>query len=161
VSDTNFTGLRELQEMLNTLPVKIERNIMRSAMRAGAKVLQQEIKANIPVLSGLTKAGIKISTGSRKGVITAKVKATGKHGYIANFLEWGTAAHVITSKSGTVLAFGGAIYRTVDHPGIRPHPVFRPALDTKNAAAVIAVGEMVKKRLTAQGINAADIEVDE
>ena len=161
MNDTNVTGLRELKEILNTLPAKIERNIMRAAMRAGAKVLQQEIRSTISVASGLTKGGIKISTGTKNGVVTAKVKATGKHAHIAHFLEFGTAAHVIKSKTGTVLAFGGQIYRTVDHPGITPQPVFRPALDSKDAAAVVAVGEMVKKRLTAQGINTADIEVDE
>jgi hypothetical protein len=37
----------------------------------------------------------------------------------------------------------------------------RPALDSKSGAALVAVGEAIKRRLTKEGINASDVEVDE
>lgn len=34
-NEISISGLKELEEVLNTLPAKIEQNVMRGAMRAG------------------------------------------------------------------------------------------------------------------------------
>lgn len=72
---------------------------MRAALRQGANVVKAEAMNNVPVKSGLLKAGLKVSTKSRRGVVTANVKATGKHAYLARWIEYGTAAHFIKPKT--------------------------------------------------------------
>lgn len=164
-NDTNVTGLKELQAFLDELPAKMEQNIMRSALRAGANVVkveaQQQLASNGNVKTGVLSKGLKVSTRAKRGVVTASVKAKGKHGYIAHWIEHGTAAHTISGKKGKALGFAGGVFKSVRHPGIKAKPFLRPALDGKSGAALVAVGEAIKKRLTKQGINASGVEIDE
>lgn len=160
MSDVNIKGLSELQTFMSQLPDKLQANIMRGAVRAGANVLRDAAKANVPVQSGVLRDGIKVSSRSRRGVVSASVKLTGKHAYIGKWLEYGVAAHSIAAKIEKVLYFGSTFDKVVHHPGIVPHPFMRPALDTSGAQAVVAVGEYIKSRLTKEGLEAAaDVEV--
>ena len=160
MADVHVRGLLDLQKFLDTLPAKLEANVMRGALRAGANVIRTQAKANVPVKSGLLRAGLKITTRSRRGVVTASVKAGGKHGFIAPWIEFGTAAHKIASKKGW-LSFGGIFAKSVDHPGAKPHPFMRPALDSEANRAIVAAAEYMKKRLaTKHGLDTADIEIE-
>lgn len=161
MSDVAVKGLAELQAFLDQLPKKMEANVMRGALRAGANVVKDAAKSNVPVHTGLLREGIKVSTRSRRGVVTASVKATGKHAYVAKWMEYGTAAHEIVAKKGGSLFLGGFFAHAVNHPGARPHPFMRPALDTQATAAVTAVGEYVKARLDKNGFDVAEIEIGE
>lgn len=160
MSEVNITGLKELQAFLDQLPAKVEANIMRGALRAGANVVKAEAQANVPVKTGALKAGLKVSTRSRRGVVTASVKAGGKHGYIAKWIEFGTAAHFIKPKTAKSLFFAGLFSDGVDHPGSRPKPFMRPALDSQAQSALQAVGEAIKKRLNKEGLNASGVEME-
>jgi len=159
VSLVHVSGLADLQKFLDALPAKMEANIMRSALRQGANVIRNEAKANVPVKTGLLRDGLKVSTRSRRGKVTASVKAGGKHGYIARWIEYGTAAHFIKPKNAKSLFFAGLFSNGVDHPGSAPKPFMRPALDTQAQAALVAVGDAIKKRLTKQGL-AGDVEIE-
>lgn len=156
----NVRGLSELQAFLDQLPAKMEANIMRAALRQGANVVKAEAMANVPVKSGVLKAGLKVSTKSRRGVVTATVKAGGKHAYLARWIEYGTAAHFIKPKNARSLFFAGLMREGVDHPGSAPKPFLRPALDSQAQAAVMAVGEAIKARLTRQGLDASGVELE-
>lgn len=167
MSTTHVKGLAELQAFLDQLPAKMEANIMRAAMNAGAKVVLDEVKASAPVKTGLLKAGFSnrknrkaISSGIRKGVVMVSIKARGKHGYLAKWIEYGTAAHFIKPKRAKSLFFAGLMRDGVDHPGARPKPFMRPALDTKAQEALLAVGEAIKKRLTKQGLDASGVDLE-
>ena len=160
MADPHVKGLAELQAFLNQLPAKMEANIMRAALRQGANVVKAEAQANVPVKSGLLKAGLKVSTRNRRGTVTAAVKAGGKHGFIAKWIEFGTAAHFIKPKTAKSLFFAGLFSEGVDHPGARPKPFLRPALDSRAQAALQAVGEAIKKRLTKAGLNASGVDLD-
>jgi HK97 gp10 family phage protein len=157
VSEQHVKGLSELNDFLQTLPVKLEKNILRSALRAGAKVTQQQAIANVPFKSGDLKKSIKIGTRARGGRVTAMVRT--KLWY-AKWVEYGTRAHNIAAKKGGWLSFGGIFAKEVMHPGAKPHPFLRPALDATAAAAVVAVGEKIKSRLTKEGLNVADVMVE-
>lgn len=160
MSEFRVKGLADLNKFLQQLPAKMEQNVLRSALRAGANVVRDEAKANVPVDSGLLRDGLKVSTNSRRGRVTAKVKATGRHAYIAPWLEYGTAAHKIVSK-GKGLYFGGMFARGVQHPGSRPKPFMRPALDSQAQQAVIAIGNAIKQRLaTKHGLDTASVEIE-
>jgi HK97 gp10 family phage protein len=159
-NEVHVRGLSELQKFLDELPQKVEQNILRSALSAGARVVRDQAKANAPVKTGTLRAGLKVSSRISKGVVTASVKAKGKHGYLAPWLEYGTSAHKIAGKKGGWLSFGGIFAKSVEHPGISPRPFLRPALEARAQDALVAVGEAIKKRLTREGLNTADISIE-
>lgn len=160
MSEIRVKGLADLNKFLQQLPAKMEQNVLRSALRAGANVVKEEAKANVPVDSGVLRDGLKVSTNSRRGRVTANVKATGKHAFIAPWIEYGTAAHKIASK-GKGLFFGGLFARSVEHPGSRAKPFMRPALDAKAQEAVIAAANAIKRRLaTKNGIDTSSVEIE-
>ena len=161
MSDIRVKGLADLNKFLQQLPAKVEQSVLRGALRAGANVVMAEAKANVPVDSGQLRDGLKVSTNSRRGRVTAKVKATGKHAHIAPWLEYGTAAHKITAKKGKGLFFGGLFVKGVQHPGARPKPFLRPALDGRAQDAVVAAAQYMKRRLaTKNGLDTSSVEIN-
>lgn len=113
-------GLSELNAFLQQLPAKIEANVLRGALYAGAKVIRDEAKALAPVASPTVKnrrlykgyAGAlrdSIRAGAmvdrKAGKVIAYIRA-GRHGkarkgkaadaYYATWVEYGTQAHLIT-----------------------------------------------------------------
>ncbi len=161
MADVKVKGLADLNKFLQQLPAKVEQSVLRGALRAGANVVMAEAKANVPVDSGQLRDGLKVSTSSRRGRVTAKVKATGKHAFIAPWLEYGTAAHKITAKKGKGLFFGGLFVKGVQHPGSRPKPFMRPALDGRAQDAVVAAAEYMKRRLaTKNGLDTSSVEIE-
>jgi HK97 gp10 family phage protein len=158
--DVKLKGFAELEKALNELPEKIERNIVRSALRQAAKVIEAEAKRQVPVRSGKLRDSIRVRFKLKNGRPMATVIAGGtKKGqpFYAHFVEFGAAAHVIKAKRGKALAIGGGTVERVEHPGARKHPFMRPALDVAAMAAVQAFGEQVKRRLTKEGINTPDV----
>lgn len=150
-------GLDQLARVLAELPAKLERNVMRGALRAGMKPIQAEARHNVAVSSGQLRDGLKISVAAKGGTVTAKLRAGGKHGYIARWVEFGTRPHKIPGK----LAIGGQVVTGVEHPGVRPRPFLRPALDARASEAVVAAAEYMKKRLAAkEGLDTADIDIE-
>lgn len=159
----NVTGLAELQQFLDQLPVKLQRNVLRGAMRAGAKVQRAAALERVSAETagphpGALRDSIRISTSVRGGVIKAIVTAGGKvRGGVNVFWAWwveaGTAAHFIKPKNRKSLFFAGLAAEVVNHPGAKPKPFMRPALDTTVNAAVTAVGEYIRARLTKAGID--------
>ena len=148
-------GLKELGEALQTLPVKLERNVMRSAMRAGMKIIMDEARANVPARTGALRDSFKISTRVTRGTVTAKVSVGDRKAFYGRFVEFGTAAHVIRAKNrGQLLFFAGGFYRSVNHPGATPRPFMRPAFDSKHPQALQAFANKVRDVLrTKHGID--------
>ncbi|MDN8779945.1 HK97 gp10 family phage protein, partial [Staphylococcus aureus] len=72
--DSNIEGGAALDALLKTLPAKIEKNNMRNALREGATVYLQEIKATIPTDSGQLRKSARITTRSGRGGVSASVK---------------------------------------------------------------------------------------
>lgn len=160
MAEFNVKGLADLQKLLNELPAKVERNVMRGALRAGANVIKDEAKRSINSHSGELAKSLKVSARARGGRVTASVRPKGKNAYIARFVEYGTRPHKIRAKNGGLL-LGNEFVSEVDHPGARPHPFLRPALDSQAKEATVAVGNYIKKRLaTKHGMNTADINIE-
>jgi len=147
VSELHVSGLSELDKLLKELPAKVERNIMRGAMRAGAKVFADRAKQMVPVRSGQLRGSIKVSTRSKRGRVSATVRAGGKKAFYAHMVEFGTARHFIKPRKRKSLFFAGLAREVVDHPGSTPKPFMRPALDGGQAEAVNAVADYIRKRL--------------
>lgn len=156
MSDQNIIGGRELDALLQSLAPKMEQNIMRGALAAGARVIRDEAKANVAERLGQLKKSVRVSTRAKNGVVTATIKAGSKEAWYWRFVEFGTAQHLIKPKTAAALLIGGAARRSVMHPGARPKPFMRPAFDNKSSEAIEAIRAHIKKRLTAQGLNTAD-----
>lgn len=175
----NVKGLDQLQKLLDTLPAKIEANVMRGALRAGIKLMHSQAKANAPVgdpnsenrrlyggYRGALRDSIKIKTKRKGARVTASVVAGGKSKsgadvFYAHMIEFGTSRHTITGKDGRALFFGGAFVDSVDHPGTKPRPFMRPAFDGQARQAIAETGRYVKKRLsTKNGLDTAHINID-
>lgn len=161
MSEVRVRGLKELNQFLQQLPVKLEQNVLRGALRAGAKLVQEAAKANAPKDTGQLAAGIKVGTKAKGGRVIANVKLTGPHAFIGPWLEYGVAAHQITAAKGGWLFFGGSFAKSVDHPGIQPRPFMRPALDMQASAAVFAAAQYMKARLQSKhGLDTSDVEIE-
>jgi HK97 gp10 family phage protein len=153
MADQSITGGRELDAFLQTLSVKVEKNILRAALRAGANEFKTEAQAKAPVKSGKLRRSLKVSTGSKGGRVTAKLKVGGKMAPHAMLVEYGTKPHKIAPKNGGGLLIGGNVVGEVNHPGARARPFLRPSFDGKSAAAIGAVAAKIRERLTAEGVN--------
>lgn len=153
-------GLRELDRVLQEVPIKLERNVLRGALRAGAGPIRDAARANIHHVSGELAKSLKIGTRARGGVVTASVRT---RLFYAPFVEFGTQPHEIRPKNRAALAVGGLFLESVQHPGARPHPFLRPAMDSQATAAVLAAGEYIRARLTKEGLDTAhmNLEADE
>lgn len=159
-------GLVELQRFLDQLPEKLQRNVMRGALRAGMNVVKPAAQANIRSVSGELAKGLKIGTRSQGTTVIARLRATGPHAFVGHMLEFtGAAPHEILPAVAGSLVLGGFFYEAVQHPGFTPRPFMRPALDGEAQRAVVAAAEYIKTRLaTKEGIEAAanvTIEGDE
>lgn len=153
-SNEFIQGGRELDAFLQQLAPKVEKNILRASLRAGANVLKAYAQANVPVLLGDLRKSIRVTASAKGGTVTASVKAGNKKAYYWRWVEYGTAAHVIKGKDGGALDVGGTIVRSAMHPGAQAKPFMRPALDNKSTEAIAAVAAKIRDRLTAEGINA-------
>lgn len=161
--EINITGGKELAEFLQGLPLKIEKNIMRAALRAGARVIANEAKLNVPVQDGDLKRSIRTASNAKKGLVEAYARAGDKKAWYYRFVEYGTAPHIIKGRNGGMLTFtardGKKITKqSVNHTGAVAKPYMRPALDTKGDEAVLAVTRKIRERLTKEGINTPAFE---
>lgn len=158
-SPVEIRGLAELHKTLQELPVKIERNILRGGLRAGAKVMEAEAARlcpeGLPTLDsvkrgarrGELKRSIRISMRASKSTVRATLKAGNKIAWYAHLVEFGTARHWIKPKNRKSLFVAGLFKEVIDHPGARPKPFMRPAFDGKWRAAIDAMAGYVRDRL--------------
>lgn len=155
-------GLADLQRMLDILPARIEANIMRGALRAGANVYRDRARANAPVgKTGKLKKSIKVKASVRRGKVTTQVVAGGGDAWYAKFVEFGTASfyegngktvgapYLIKPKKGKVLKFGNVYAPQVVHEGVRPTGFMRRAFDGGETEVIQTTADYIRKRLDA------------
>ncbi len=161
MAEVHIKGLDELKKKLAELPLKIEQNIVRGALRAGAKVIAEEAKRLCPVGTedgGALRDSIRVSAQrTEKGKVKVAVKAGGGKGagkgkakdqvYYAHMVEFGTAAHFIKPKTSKSLFLAGLFKEGVNHPGAKAKPFMRPAMDGRAQDALQAVANYIAQRL--------------
>ena len=123
-------------------------------------------------ISSEVSAAIKVATSVADGHVKAKVQVKGPGAYIAPWLEHGTDPHFISVddsqregmsvgrinkkvKEGSLVIGGQFVGATVHHPGAKPHPFLRPALDTKGDEAMNAAQSYIDARVSRTGISSA------
>jgi HK97 gp10 family phage protein len=176
MSEIRIKGLSELQKQLNTIAPRLQANVLRGALREGAKPIAEAAKKNAPVgptnteneklyggYEGALRDSIRVGSkiDRRSGNVIAYARAGGKSKrtkadvFYAHIVEFGARPHSV--KKGVKI---GSIRHDATHPGIRPRPFMRPALDANVKNAIIAAGEYIKKRLQMKhGLDTKDIEI--
>lgn len=168
-------GKAEVKAFIAGIAGEIESKLLRGAARAAATVVADEAKDRTH--SSRVRGAIKVATSAGEGRIIAKVQVKGPGAYLAPWEEYGTAPHFISvddsqrrgmgvrrinklAKEGSLVINGKFVGATVHHPGARPHPFLRPALDTKEGEAIAAAQAYIDARVTPSGI-AADSSGDQ
>jgi HK97 gp10 family phage protein len=177
--DENIQGGKELAELLETLPVKMQKNINRAGLRSMASVLLDEVKRNVPVASGDLRNSVRITSRARGAQVSVSVKAGNAKAFYARMVEYGTKPHLvqvsdkdrgINSRTGKQISIttinrqqgerrslqigGNLVGPSVMHPGAKGRPFMRPAVDTALPRAIEAGTQKIRERLTKQGLNA-------
>jgi len=164
---TKLSGKVDLTAIIDALPGALERNVLRGGLRAAADVYADGAREECR--SPEVRATIKTSSRAEKGFVTAKVQTKGPGSFKAPWLEYGTSEHYISVddeagegrtvrrintlvREGSLVIGGKFVGRSVLHPGARPYPFFRPAVDTREQQAVDAFTAYVVRRATKEGI---------
>ena len=121
------TGDAELQKLLNALPEKVQKKIMRQALREAAKVVAAEARARAPVGTGTLRDSIKVRAAKgKRGTIGAEV-VTGE-GYFQGKTFYGAFIELGTRKMGA-------------------KPFLRPAAAAARGRAIAVVAEAIRTRI--------------
>ena len=158
--DINITGGDDLFAALQALPVKLEKNIMRGAMRAGAKLMLEDARAKCPVSppsgvaskkygakEGELRDSLRISTGAKNGKVYAFVKAGNKAAFYARMVEYGTVPHEEPLGAKHALMLGGTFRDAINHPGADAHAFKRPAFYGNADNSIAQVADYIGARL--------------
>lgn len=166
--ETHIAGLADLHKLLQELPAKVEGNVMRGALRAGQKVVADEAKSQLDAMGAVDSGDLKNSVrvqfrgkSLKRGWVQVNVVAGNKAAWYSHLVEYGTASYYtgngstvgkpykIVSKKGKLgaLLFGGQVREEVTHPGIRPRPFMRRAVDVAQGPALQAVEAYIRTRL--------------
>lgn len=152
----NIKGATELERTLAQLPVKLERSILRGAVRAAANVIKPIAVSKAPIRKGKLRGSIRVSTRAKGSTVTAIISAGDrKKGgvFYAHMVEGGTKPHLIKAGKSKSLSIGGGrsvnvrYPSKVNHPGAKPSPFMGPALDQGADEAVKAVGDYIRRRI--------------
>ena len=164
-------GRAETSAFLRNIPGQLTR-VIRGAARAGGNVIADEIKDRTP--SDEVRDNVRLKTRTRDKQVTVKIDIKPGWGRsLGTWLEYGTSPHFISvdeaqrkgrsvgrinqqlsenDGAASLVIGGNFVGSTVWHPGARPFPVFRPALDTKERAALAEAQAYINNRVRRSGI---------
>ncbi len=116
------TGIKEIDKKLKRLEPKVQKKVLRQSMRAGLKIVQTEMKSQIPVDKGLARKNIKVRALKRsRKRIGMEVRVAAAPGL------------VVTSASGKRFFYPAGIeYGDSEH---QPNPFGRRSYAAKGEAA--------------------------
>jgi hypothetical protein len=161
-------GREAVKRFITSIPEKMERGVLRGAAKAGGAVIMEEAKARVS--SDEVGEHLQMKAKSERGQI--KVRISIKPGFwrsVGTWLELGTDPHYISvdasqrngrsvgrinrlAKTGTLVINGKPVGSTVFHPGARPSPWLRPALDLKERDAIAAAQSYINARVRRSGL---------
>jgi HK97 gp10 family phage protein len=193
-----LTGLKEMQDMLTALPRELQESVAFSALRAGANLVAEEVRARAPIGTppkrhqkrygarrGALRDSVRVTRGTISGGVARVSVLVGSHRkgdsnvFWAKWVEFGTAAHWITvqadarpsrvtrrgpraysvrtlntmAKRGSLKIGENFVGQSVKHPGARPKPFLRPAMDSRAQDAHRAIADQLRKKLARIGRN--------
>lgn len=115
---------------------------------AAADVVLESAASKAAGVSSRVSAAMEKETLEASGQhVVVGVGPNRKRGWIAHFLEFGTAAHWIRPRKAKALHIGGRWVRRAYHPGMAARPFMRPAFDESANDAKTAAGNKTKQLL--------------
>ncbi|QEH81187.1 HK97 gp10 family phage protein [Sphingomonas sp. C8-2] len=159
------------------------RKVLIGAGRAGGNVVADDARERCK--SNRVRNSIKVKVKAGDSKVVTSIQTSGPGSAEAGWLEYGTEAHFISvddsQRGGRSIRkineadkaarragkIGGAeslvingqfVGDTVRHPGARPEPFLRPALDTKENEAVAAAQAHINNHVTPAGVIVAGAE---
>jgi HK97 gp10 family phage protein len=131
--EVHISGLDELQDKLNRLPVEFSRRALRTALRAPGLIFRDAIKSTAPVL-----------TGWLKGHITVRAKT--------NNYDEGSVTTTFTRKAkpgDKTSAIYEALYAEFGTVKQSARPFIRPAFESSKQRALDAFIERLRETFSA------------
>jgi HK97 gp10 family phage protein len=167
------SGLSELNQKLRTLPEKVEKKALRSAVSAGAKVIRDDARSRIHSKKGNLVEGIRFTTSVKlgQGLAVSRIFVSKKKAFYGRFVEFGTLPHVIkggrlarfinrnvregifgknqfqvrtADSQAQALKVLGRLVEKVDHPGASPQPFMERAVEAQAQNAVTTISNRFK-----------------
>jgi HK97 gp10 family phage protein len=123
---TRIKDAREIERVLKQLPDKLSEQAFVNALRAGARIIVRDAQHRVPVFSGALRDAITV----RKA--TKKMQRRGAGNVVIGFKK-------PESRRAHLTEFG-----TSSQPA---QPFMRPAIDSKGAAAIDAIGEKLGREV--------------
>lgn len=138
--DLKVTGIPETKEKLNLLQQAVRDEFTRRALKAGAQIIADEMKALAPVLDEKTAESTALPPGALKEGVEVRIRKDGD-GYLTALIgpKKGTRRTAHSVEFGHLERRGkGASGKIVAH--VPAYPFLRPAFDSKwrEAVAVFA-----------------------
>lgn len=139
------TGLEEAFRELEQLPVRLEKNILRGAIRAGAKPVADDARRRAPVLQEADPRRVAGALAKSVRILAVGVK----NGVVKGGVAAGGAVKVGRGKAGKAAdAFYAWFVEKGTHK-MAPRPFLRPAADTQTPAAIDATVTYIRGRVEA------------
>ncbi len=160
-------GRADVKRYMAEAPEKL-RKVLIGAGRVGGNVLADEVRDRSE--SDEVSKAVVVKVRAKDGRIVVRVTVNGRMPYyIALWLEYGTDPHFIsvddsqregrsvarinaTADPASLVIGGSFVGKTVFHPGARPFPAFRPALDLKGEDAIVAAQDYINTHITRGGV---------
>jgi HK97 gp10 family phage protein len=141
----NVKGLEEAFKALEQLPAKMEKNILRGAIRAAAKPVAEDARRRAPVLKDADPRRV-------AGALAKSIRIRSVN-FIQGMLRGGVAAGGgVKVGRGKKAVAADAFYARFVEKGtakMSPRPFLRPAVDTKTPEAIDAATAYIRGRIDA------------
>jgi HK97 gp10 family phage protein len=154
--DLTVSGGDQLYSSMSQFPIELQVKELQDALKNGAgQVLADEMEATAPrsqdigprpkadqhTADNIVVAVEKHPIGSAAEVYVGPSSAIS---WRVRFIELGTTVHAIVIKRKKALASATDVFgKKVNHPGNKPNPFMRRALDSKGQAAIDAFRQML------------------
>jgi len=125
---------------LKKLSEKVQKRVVKGAIRASAKPIIQEAKALAPYKTGNLRKSIGVIKGKDKGTVVTYHISPRKGGKYDGFYGyWIELGHILREKGKKKKG------KVIGH--VAPRPFLRPAFENKGEESIKAFKEYMKKRL--------------
>jgi HK97 gp10 family phage protein len=151
VIDLTVQGGDQLYATMRQLPIELQVSELSNALKAAGFVIGDEMAAEAPREKDIgprTKTdqhlsdsiAVQVEKNPKGSAAEVYVGPNSKIAWRAKFIELGAAAHAIINsrkRKKKVLASADQVFgEKINHPGVRPFPFMRRALDTAGPAAI-------------------------
>ncbi len=146
IIDVKIYGMKELLKKLNKFPAKVQNSILTGAIRAGAKLVADEARKNVPKKSHMLakSIGVRKKRSKDKDILWFVVAPITKR--IWTLEERHGKKHY---NYGNIVEVGRSPY-AIEHgwSAMAAHPYMRPAFENKGEEAINETRKYMAKRLS-------------